>query len=218
MAEEMVLIPKLRYERLVSKQTDSATDPSPAPSSERGGDASEGKSKDSSAGQTQENSGEKTLSASQVKTDYNHVNAHKGKSSEKNGGKIANDSDHSDKHFKDEGFKKRTKMAHESILNQLSSTIKDKAERVLNHIHRKGGKYVNWNSRGRLIYENHVVNGSNMVELLEKLLSKRKMKLPTGYKMFHKALVKINVPLSLLKVPAKVDVVTNALKNKWISY
>jgi len=220
MAEEMVLIPKVRYERLLSKQTDSTTDPSLAPSSEGGGDASAGRSKHSSGDPPQNKSGEKSLSASPVKTDYHDLDAHKGKSADKNGGKTANDSSvkHSKKDFNDQSAKKMTKMGMDTILNQMSSTIKDKAERVLKHIDRKGGKYVNWNSRGRLIYENHVVNGSNIVELIEKLLSKKHRKSSPGYKLFHKALVKINVPLSLLKVPAKVDVVTNALKNKWISY
>ena len=211
MAEEMVLIPKVRYERLLGKETTDTPEPSTAPSSEGGGHDAADKVKDSS--QPQNKSREKSPSASPLKTD-----ATRDKSGDKNGGKAKDDFKHSTKDFYNDTAKKPSKMSMDSILNEMSATIKDKAERVLKHIDRKGGKYVNWNSRGRLIYESHVVNGSNIVELIQHLLSNKKRKPSPGYKLFHKALVKINVPLSLPKVPAKVDVAKNALKNKWISY
>jgi hypothetical protein len=213
MAAEMVLIPKVRYERLLAKQNNGVADTSLPPSSEEGSNTSADKVKDSS----QNKSTEKSQSASIVKTD--NINATRDKSGDTDGDTSGGKTKYNFKHS-NKNLNESAKMSMVSILNEMSSTIKDKAERVLKHIDRKGGKYVNWNTRGRLIYENHVVNGSNIVELIQQLFSQKKRKSSPGFKLFHKALVKINVPLSLLKPPvAKANVAKkDALKNKWISY
>jgi hypothetical protein len=104
----------------------------------------------------------------------------------------------------------------------------------LAHINSKGVSLIDWNVRGRLVYEGVVLNGTSIGELVHDLLSHTKKK-STGYSKFHKALVKIKLPTSLLKPytkkskpkakananaskkPDSTDVVNN-VKNKWLSY
>ena len=105
------------------------------------------------------------------------------------------------------------KVKVKSILDEIPSKYRVKAERLLAYIDLNGGSIVNWNSRGRLIYKNMAITGSSMAELLHHLFS-NKGKQIVGFSLFKKGLLKINVPNSLLSKNASTTTSSSSSGNK----
>ena len=68
-----------------------------------------------------------------------------------------------------------------------------KARRVMKHLKRG----ITWTARGELIHEGEPVAGSNVVDLVNDLLRKRKTD-PTGWQPFAQQLRAINLPMELV--------------------
>ena len=115
------------------------------------------------------------------------------------------------------------KVEIDSLLNEIPSKYRGKAKKILAYIDLKGGSTINWNSRGRLIYKKMVINDSNIVELVHGLIV-NKVKKVIGFNLFKKGLLKINMPDSLWlpaeKKKKKVNDTSSkdTMQSKWLKY
>ena len=75
----------------------------------------------------------------------------------------------------------------------VPKTMQAKARRLMEHLKRD----VAWTARGELIHEGVPVSGSNVVDLVNDLLRKRKTD-PTGWQPFARQLRAINLPMELV--------------------
>ena len=194
-AEEMVLIPRVRYDRLV------ATSSSESEHEKDIVDGTDKKDTDSHARDKSEN-GE----VGQSKSVKESPQSERTVDDTKKENNIA------------------CKMSMDTILNDISPENRDSAEKLLRRINDEGGVELNWNLRGRLIHKGNVVNGSNMSELLQRFFSKEKVKKPAGFNLFVLGLgnLKIEKPKTKKKKVKKSKSMDEkkmlSLKKSWISY
>ena len=80
-----------------------------------------------------------------------------------------------------------------TVLDTVPKTMHAKARRLMEHLKRD----VAWTARGELIHEGEPVVGSNVVDLFNDLLRKRKTD-PTGWQPFARQLRAINLPMELV--------------------
>ena len=80
-----------------------------------------------------------------------------------------------------------------TVLATVPKTMRAKASRLMEHLKRD----VEWTARGELIHEGVPVVGSNVVDLVNDLLRKRKTA-PTGWQPFARQLRAINLPMTLV--------------------
>ena len=80
-----------------------------------------------------------------------------------------------------------------TVLDTVPKTMHAKARRLMEHLKRD----VAWTARGELIHEGEPVVGSNVVNLVNDLLRKRKTD-PTGWQPFARQLRAINLPMALV--------------------
>ena len=80
-----------------------------------------------------------------------------------------------------------------TVLDTVPKTLQAKARRLMEHLKRD----VEWTARGELIHEGVPVVGSNVVDLVNDLLRKRKTD-PTGWQPFARQLRAINLPMALV--------------------
>ena len=80
-----------------------------------------------------------------------------------------------------------------TVLDTVPKTMHAKARRLMEHLKRN----VAWTARGELIHEGEPVVGSNVVDLVNDLLRKRKTD-PTGWQPFARQLRTINLPMELV--------------------
>jgi hypothetical protein len=222
MAEEMVLIPRVRYERLLNMDKDVKLNDE---EKEKQVERSPGKVSEGKGG---ERSSPPPPTSPPLRSD-NKGRAIDDKVEEKNPPGLV----HSE-----EEEEEVNKVKVKSILDEIPSKYRVKAERLLAYIDLNGGSIVNWNSRGRLMYKNMAITGSSMAELLHHLFS-NKGKQIVGFSLFKKGLLKINVPNSLMRgsngtsssssgtkkkadnvsgKKKKVDEKDATLKKKWLTY
>ena len=80
-----------------------------------------------------------------------------------------------------------------TVLATVPKTMQAKASRLMEHLKRD----IAWTARGELIHEGVPVVGSNVVDLVNDLLRKRKTA-PTGWQPFARQLRAINQPMTLV--------------------
>ena len=80
-----------------------------------------------------------------------------------------------------------------TVLDTVPKTMQAKARRLMEHLKRD----IAWTARGELIHEGVPVVGSNVVDLVNDLLRKRKTA-PTGWQPFARQLNAINLPMALV--------------------
>ena len=85
------------------------------------------------------------------------------------------------------------------IIDSVPKSLKPKARRLLDKI--KGT--VSWNDRGEMVYKNVLVPGSNIVDLVNDALRKRKSFQPVGWKTFARGLKDVNAPMDLVGNPER---------------
>ena len=86
------------------------------------------------------------------------------------------------------------------VLKSVPKTMMTKAERLLQRI--KSHPEVSWNSRGELEYQGQVIENSNLTDLVNDVLRKRRnVGEPIGWKTFASALHHLNVPQDLVGNP-----------------
>ena len=79
------------------------------------------------------------------------------------------------------------------VVDTVPKTMQAKARRLMEHLKRE----VAWTARGELIHEGVPIAGSNVVDLVNDLLRKRKTD-PTGWQPFAQQLRAINLPMELV--------------------
>ena len=82
------------------------------------------------------------------------------------------------------------------IVESVPKTLKNKALRLLKRL--RNDPSSQWNDRGELIIEGSAISGSNMMDLVNDVLRKRKQSDPVGWRPFAKHLKRINLPLELV--------------------
>ena len=82
------------------------------------------------------------------------------------------------------------------VMRTIPKTMKRKAEALLERI--KAHPDTSWNERGEFIYRGRVVEGSNVVDLLNDILRQRKGFEPHGRFEFSRALRQTNVPQDMV--------------------
>ena len=80
-----------------------------------------------------------------------------------------------------------------TVLDTVPKTMQAKARRLMEHLKRD----IAWTARGELIHEGVPVVGSNVVDLFNDMLRKRKTA-PPGWQPFARQLRAINLPMELV--------------------
>ena len=83
------------------------------------------------------------------------------------------------------------------VLGSVPVTLRKKTERLLKHL-KSDRNIIDWNQRGEIIAEGHIVKGSHLIDLIKDTLRKRKDFNPRGWKEFNKALAMLNTPQDLV--------------------
>lgn len=91
----------------------------------------------------------------------------------------------------------------EEVLDSVPKSLKKKAERLLQRLHQH--PQLKWNSQGEIEYEGQLVKNSNLVDLVNDVLRKRRNFEPEGWKTFATALRRVNMPQDLIGHPDRWD-------------
>ena len=86
-----------------------------------------------------------------------------------------------------------TSRIEADVVDTVAKTMQAKARRLMEHLKRD----ISWTARGELIHEGVSVAGSNVVDLVNYLLRKRKTD-PTGWQPFARQLRTMNLPMELV--------------------
>lgn len=87
------------------------------------------------------------------------------------------------------------------VMESVPRTMRKKAERLLNTM-KRNPDLLRWNERGEIVHQGQVVKNSNLVDLVNDVLRKRKRAgTPPGWKPFASALGHANVPRDLIGHP-----------------
>ena len=73
-------------------------------------------------------------------------------------------------------------------------------QKLKDHLH-----IISWNNNGQLVLEGSIVPNSNIVDLVNDVMRKRKGFNPEHSNTFGKALAKINVPEDYVRNPDRID-------------
>jgi hypothetical protein len=84
----------------------------------------------------------------------------------------------------------------EEILDSVPKTMKTKAELLGRKM--KADPNIAWSEKGELKYKGETVRGSNVVDLVNDVLHKRKYFNPQGWETFGEVLREANVPQNLI--------------------
>ena len=84
----------------------------------------------------------------------------------------------------------------DEILESVPKTMKAKAQFLLKKM--KSSPDISWNEKGELKYKGETVQGSNVVDLVNDVLRKKKYFNPQGWETFGEALREANVPQDLI--------------------
>ena len=91
------------------------------------------------------------------------------------------------------------------VVDTVPNTMQGKARRLMERMKRN----ISWTARGELIHEGVPVAGSNVVDLVNDLLGKRKTD-PTGWQPFARQLRAMNLPMELVGNVAWRDYIRQA--------
>jgi hypothetical protein len=87
-------------------------------------------------------------------------------------------------------------LINNEILESVPKTMKAKVQLLLKKM--KSSPDISWNEKEELKYKGETVQGSNVVDLVVDVLSKRKYFNPQGWQTFGEALREANVPQDLI--------------------
>ena len=91
------------------------------------------------------------------------------------------------------------------VVDTVPKTMQGKARRLLERMKRN----MSWTARGELIHEGVPIAGSNVVDLVNDVLRKRKTN-PTGWQPFTRQLRAMNLPMELVGNVARRDYIRQA--------
>ena len=96
-----------------------------------------------------------------------------------------------------EDVKYDSSAIEQDVLQSVPKTMRSRAERLLQRI--KSHPDVTWNPRGEIEYQGHLVKNSNLTDLVNDVLKKRRnIAEPVGWKAFATTLHHLNVLQDLL--------------------
>jgi len=81
-------------------------------------------------------------------------------------------------------------------LTYFPKYLRSKADWLLKHLTKNG---IRWNSTGEIFYNDQVVPGSHILELVNDALRERKRSNPTGWQVFALILKELNVPRNIVQ-------------------
>lgn len=100
----------------------------------------------------------------------------------------------------------------QDVLESIPKGLKNKAEQLMKKI-MSNDNILSWNNKGELVIDNRTIKGSNMIDLMNEVLRKRKSLSPTiGIVDFSKALAELNIPHELIGNPGRWREIT-----QWMS-
>jgi len=88
-------------------------------------------------------------------------------------------------------------------LTYFPKYLRSKADWLLKHLTKNG---VRWNSTGEIFYNDQVVPGSHILELVNDALRERKRSNPTGWQSFALILKELNVPRNIVQNKRRIIV------------
>ena len=84
-------------------------------------------------------------------------------------------------------------------IDSLPKTFKRTGELLMRHIKKSGDK-LGWDARGRVVYDGVAIPDSNIVDLINSVVRKRKgVPTPVGAQAFASALAEMNTPIELVR-------------------
>ena len=90
------------------------------------------------------------------------------------------------------------------IMDSVSKTMQNRAKLLIQKL-KDHSHVIGWNDNGQLVLEGSVVPNSNIVDLVNDVMLKRKGFDSEHSNTFTKALIKINVPEDYLRNPDTID-------------
>lgn len=97
------------------------------------------------------------------------------------------------------------------VLQSVPKTMRTRAERLLHHL--KTHPDITWNRRGEIEFQDQLVRGSNLTDLVNDVLRKRRnIEEPVGWKTFAAALQRLNVPQDLVGNPERWSYIRKSTK------
>ena len=90
------------------------------------------------------------------------------------------------------------------IINSVPKTMQNRAKLLIQKL-KDHSDVISWNDNGQLVLEGSIVPNSNIVDLVNDVMRKRKGFNPEHSNTFAKALAKINVPEDYLRNPDRID-------------
>ncbi len=106
------------------------------------------------------------------------------------------DSGSDDHHTKSADTSSAVDAIEQEVMESVPSRMKKKAQLLINRI--KAHPELTWTDRGELMYKNQVVTNSNVADLVNDMLRRRKHFQPHGWQTFGQALKEMNVPQDLI--------------------
>ena len=90
------------------------------------------------------------------------------------------------------------------IIDSVPKTMQNRAKLLIQKL-KDHSDVISWNDNGQLVLEGSIVPNSNIVDLVNDVMRKRKGFNPEHSNTFAKALAKINVPEDYLRNPDRID-------------
>ena len=90
------------------------------------------------------------------------------------------------------------------IIDSVPKTMQNRAKLLIQKL-KDHSDVISWNDHGQLVLEGSIVPNSNIIDLVNDVMRKRKDFNPEHSNTFAKALAKINVPEDYLRNPDRID-------------
>ena len=90
------------------------------------------------------------------------------------------------------------------IIDSVPKTMQNRAKLLIQTL-KDHSDVISWNDNGQLVLEGSIIPNSNIVDLVNDVMRKRKGFNPEHSNTFAKALTKINVPEDYLRNPDQID-------------
>ena len=90
------------------------------------------------------------------------------------------------------------------IIDSVPKTMQNRAKLLIQKL-KDHSDVISWNDNGQLVLEGSIVRNSNIVDLVNDVMQKRKGFNPEHSNTFAKVLAKINVPEDYLRNPDRID-------------
>jgi hypothetical protein len=84
------------------------------------------------------------------------------------------------------------------IIDSVPATMKSRAHQLVRKL-KSNQDIVGWNDQGQMMFKGRVIPGTNIIDLVNDSLRKRKNFNPEGWELFSKALRHLNIPEGVVR-------------------